>query len=126
MAKPLLQAMGTPDDVLEQAALYMKIYFLGMPASMIFNFSSAILRAVGDTRRPLYFLSISGVLNVALNLLFVIAFHLDIAGVAVATVISQYLSIVLILLCLLRPTVASGYGGGRFASIRISFWLLLK
>jgi putative MATE family efflux protein len=102
MAKPLLQAMGTPDDVLEQAALYMKIYFLGMPASMIFNFSSAILRAVGDTRRPLYFLSISGVLNVALNLLFVIAFHLDIAGVAVATVISQYLSIVLILLCLLR------------------------
>lgn len=102
MAKPLLQAMGTPDDVLEHAVLYMKIYFLGMPASMIFNFSSAILRAVGDTRRPLYFLSISGVVNVALNLMFVIVFHMDIAGVAVATVISQYISVVLILICLIR------------------------
>jgi len=69
---------------------------------MIFNFSSAILRAVGDTRRPLYFLSISGVVNVALNLMFVIVFHMDIAGVAVATVISQYISLVLILICLIR------------------------
>jgi putative MATE family efflux protein len=102
MARPLLLAMGTPDDVIEHAALYMKIYFLGMPASMIFNFSSAILRAIGDTRRPLYYLSISGVVNVALNLMFVIAFHMDIAGVAVATVISQYISLVLILICLFR------------------------
>jgi len=100
IAKPLLQATGTPGDVLPHAVLYMKIYFLGMPASMIFNFSSAILRAVGDTRRPLYFLSISGVVNVALNLLFVIVFHMDIAGVAAATVISQYISAVLMLLCL--------------------------
>lgn len=102
MAKPLLQLMGTPDDVLEHAVLYMKIYFLGMPASMIFNFSSAVLNAVGDTRRPLYFLSISGVVNVTLNLVFVIVFHMDIAGVAAATVISQYISVVLILICLLR------------------------
>lgn len=101
-AKPLLQAMGTPGDVLEHAVLYMKIYFLGMPASMVFNFSSAILRAVGDTRRPLYFLSISGIVNVVLNLMFVIAFHMDIAGVAVATVISQYISVVLILLSLIH------------------------
>ncbi len=101
-AKPLLQVMGTPDDVLDHAVLYMKIYFLGMPASMIFNFSSAILRAIGDTRRPLYFLSISGVINVALNLLFVLVFRMDIAGVATATVISQYILVVLILLCLLR------------------------
>ncbi|HYE80939.1 MAG TPA: MATE family efflux transporter [Clostridia bacterium] len=100
MAKPLLQAMGTPDDVLEHAVLYMKIYFLGMPASMVFNFSSAILRAIGDTRRPLYFLSISGIINVVLNLMFVITFHMDIAGVAVATVISQYISVVLILISL--------------------------
>lgn len=99
-ARLLLQAMGTPDDVLEHAVLYMRIYFLGMPASMVFNFSSAILRAVGDTKRPLYFLSISGVLNVVLNLMFVIAFNMDIAGVATATVISQYLSVVLILLSL--------------------------
>ncbi len=101
-ARPLLQAMGTPDDVLEHAVLYMRIYFLGMPASMIFNFSSAILRAIGDTRRPLYFLSVSGILNVVLNLIFVLIFHMDIAGVATATVISQYLSLVLILLCLIR------------------------
>lgn len=101
-AKPLLQAMGTPDDVLEPAVLYMKIYFLGMPASMVFNFSSAILRAVGDTRRPLYFLSVSGVINVVLNLMFVLTFHMDIAGVAVATVISQYVSVVLILLSLIH------------------------
>ena len=72
MAKPLLELMGTPEDVLGHAALYMRIYFLGMPASMVFNFSSAILRAVGDTRRPLYFLSISGVVNVVLNLIFVL------------------------------------------------------
>lgn len=102
MAKPLLQAMSTPADVLDHAVLYMQIYFLGMPASMIFNFSSAILRAIGDTRRPLYFLSISGVVNVVLNLLFVIVFHMDIAGVATATVISQYISLVLILLSLIH------------------------
>lgn len=102
MAKPLLQVMGTPDDVLEHAVLYMKIYFLGMPASMIFNFSSAILRAVGDTRRPLYFLSISGLVNISLSLMFVIAFNMDIAGVASATVISQYISVVLIILCLIH------------------------
>lgn len=102
MAKPLLQAMGTPDDVLGYAVLYMKIFFIGMPASMIFNFSSAILRAVGDTRHPLYFLSISGVVNVALNLMFVIVFHMDVAGVAVATVISQYISLVLILINLIH------------------------
>lgn len=102
MAKPLLQVTGTPEDVLESAALYMRIYFLGMPAAMIFNFCSAILRAVGDTRHPLYFLSISGIVNVALNLMFVIVFHMEVAGVAAATVISQYISVALILICLIR------------------------
>ena len=100
MAKPLLQAMSTPDDVLAHATLYMKIYFLGMPASMVFNFGSAILRAVGDTRRPLYYLFVSSLVNVALNLLFVLVFHMEIAGVAAATVISQYISLILILNCL--------------------------
>lgn len=102
MAKPLLQIMGTPKDVLGHAALYMRIYFLGMPAAMVFNFSSAIMRAVGDTRRPLYFLSISGVVNVVLNLMFVITFHMDVAGVAAATVISQYISMGLILASLMH------------------------
>ncbi|HEX2944965.1 MAG TPA: MATE family efflux transporter [Clostridia bacterium] len=101
-AKPLLQAMGTPNDVIEQAVLYMRIYFLGMPASMVFNFAAAILRAVGDTRRPLYYLSISGIVNVALNLILVIPFRMAIVGVASATVVSQYISAVLVLLCLIR------------------------
>lgn len=102
MARPLLKLMGTPDDVLNHAVLYMKIFFLGMPASMIFNFSSAILRAVGDTRRPLYYLTISGIVNVVLNLMFIVAFHWNISGAAISTVISQYISLILVLTCLMH------------------------
>ncbi len=102
LAYPLLQLMGSPADVIDQVALYVRIYFIGMPASMVYNFGSAILRAVGDTRRPLYYLSVAGVLNVLLNLLFVIRFSMDVAGVAVATVISQYVSAALIVICLMR------------------------
>lgn len=100
-ARPLLSLMGTPQDVLDMAVLYMRIYFAGMPFSLAYNLGSAALRAVGDTRRPLYFLLISGTANVFLNLFFVLAFHLDIAGVALATVLSQALSsaFILILLC---------------------------
>ena len=101
-AKPLLQLMSSPDDVIDLAALYMRIYFLGMPFNMLYNFGAAILRAVGDTRRPLYFLTISGVVNVLLNLLLVIVFKLDVAGVAIATVASQLISAVLVLACLLH------------------------
>lgn len=93
----LLELMGTPDDVLDKAALYMRIYFSGMPVVMLYNFGSAILRAVGDTRRPLYYLSAAGVVNVILNLFFVIYLHMDVAGVALATVISQAVSAVLVL-----------------------------
>lgn len=93
----LLEMMGTPDDVLDKAALYMRIYFAGMPVVMLYNFGSAILRAVGDTRRPLYYLSAAGVVNVALNLFFVICLHMDVAGVALATVISQAISAFLVL-----------------------------
>jgi len=102
LAKPLLTLMGTPDDVLDQAALYMRIYFGGMPAMMLYNFGAAILRSVGDTKRPLYFLSMSGVLNVGLNLILVIFFHMGVAGVAIATVASQVLAAVLVLLCLIK------------------------
>lgn len=102
LAYPLLQLMGSPADVIDQAALYVRIYFIGMPASMVYNFGSAILRAVGDTKRPLYYLSVAGVLNVLLNLLFVIRFSMGVAGVAVATVISQYVSAALIVICLMR------------------------
>ena len=93
----LLEMMGTPDDVLDKAALYMGIYFAGMPVVMLYNFGSAILRAVGDTRRPLYYLSAAGVVNVLLNLFFVIYLHMDVAGVALATVISQAISAFLVL-----------------------------
>lgn len=99
-ARPLLELMATPEDVLDQATLYMKIYFCGMPATMVYNFGAAILRAIGDTRRPLYFLFTAGVLNVFLNLFFVIVFHMGVAGVALATIISQTLSAILVVRCL--------------------------
>ena len=80
LAEPLLRLMGTPDNVLDQAALYVRIYFAGMPVIMLYNFGSAILRAVGDTKRPMYFLLIAGILNVFMNLFFVIVFHMGVAG----------------------------------------------
>ena len=92
LASPLLSLMGTPDDIFSKAVLYMQIYFVGIPATMVYNYSSAILRAKGDTRFPLYVLIFSGLINVLLNLLFVIVFHMDVAGVAWATVVSQALS----------------------------------
>lgn len=98
----MLELMGTPDDVLDKAALYMRIYFSGMPVIMLYNFGSAILRAVGDTRRPLYYLSAAGVVNIVLNLFFVIVMKLDVAGVALATVISQCISAGLVLRCLAK------------------------
>lgn len=102
LADPLLTLMGTPDDVLPLSALYMKIFFLGMPVNLIYNFGSAILRAVGDTRRPLYFLLMAGIVNVALNLFFVIALSMGVAGVALATVLSQCISACLIVRCLMK------------------------
>ncbi len=102
LARPLLQLMDSPEDVIDGAALYVRIYFLGMPANMLYNFGAATLRAVGDTRRPMYYLMISGLVNVLLNLLLVIVFHMAVAGVAIATVISHVVSMVLVLLCLLR------------------------
>ena len=102
MARPLLQLMGSPEDVIDGATLYVKIYFLGMPANMLYNFGAGVLRAVGDTRRPMYYLMIAGLINVLLNLVLVIVFHLDVAGVAIATVASQVISMALVLMCLLR------------------------
>ena len=100
MTRPALELMGTPDDVIEQSVLYMRIYFLGMPFFMLYNYGAAILRAVGDTKRPLIFLIISGLTNAVLNMILVICFHLDVAGVAIATVVSQMISCILVLRCL--------------------------
>lgn len=102
IAKPVLTLMGTPAEVLPYSVLYMRIYFIGMPALVLYNFGAAILRAVGDTRRPLYFLTAAGVVNVIFNLIFVIVFHMGVAGVAIATAISQFISASLVLFCLCR------------------------
>ena len=102
LSRPLLQMMETPADVIDHSVLYMRIIFAGMPASMLYNFGAAVLRAVGDTQRPLYFLLTAGVINVALNLFFVIVLHMGVAGVATATVISQCVSAALVILCLVR------------------------
>ena len=97
-----LTLMGSPADVKPLATLYLKIYFLGMPANLVYNFGAAILRAIGDTKRPLYILTAAGVANVLLNLVLVIVFHMGVAGVAIATVFSQCISAVLVVLCLLH------------------------
>lgn len=88
----MLEWMGTPHDVIDLSVLYLRIYFCGMPFLMLYNYGAALLRSVGDTKRPLYFLTIAGVVNVILNLIFVIHFHMDVAGVGLATVISQVIS----------------------------------
>ncbi len=101
-ARDALLLMDTPADVIDLATLYLEICFLGLPGVMVYNFGAAVLRAVGDTRRPLYFLAFSGAVNVVLNLVFVIVLHMDVAGVALATIISQYISAALVVLCLVH------------------------
>ena len=101
-SKGALELMGTPEDVIGLSTLYMQIYFMGMPFFMLYNYGAAILRAVGDTKRPLYFLIIAGVINAGLNMVLVIVFGLGVAGVGIATVFSQMVSCVLVLTCLCR------------------------
>jgi len=102
LSRPLLGLTGSPHDVIDQATLYMKIYFLGTPGLMVANYGTALLRCVGDTKRPFVYFSISGILNVVLNLIFVIKFGMGVAGVALATIISKYLVAVLIVITLLK------------------------
>lgn len=101
-ARRILVWMQAPPEVLDLATIYLKIYFLGMPATMVYNFGSAILRAVGDTKRPLFYLTGAGVINIVLNMFFVIVLHMDVAGVAAATVISQCVSAAFIVRCLMK------------------------
>ena len=99
---PMLKLMATPDDVINLSILYMKIYFVGMPGMMAYNFGSAILRSAGYTKRPLYFLTVAGVVNVILNLILVIGFHMGVAGVAIATATSQYISGFFVVMALVK------------------------
>ena len=105
-AETILTWMNSPEDVRSLAAVYLRIYFLGMPATMLYNFGAAILRATGDTQRPLYYLTFAGVVNVALNLLLVIVFRMDVAGVGIATVASQVISAALVVRCMMRASGA--------------------
>ena len=105
----LLSLMDTPSDVIDKSVLYMRIIFIGQPFNLIYNFASAILRADGDTKRPLFYLTFAGVLNVILNLIFVIIFKMDVAGVALATIISQAVSAFLVM-----NTLYKGSGSVKF------------
>ena len=100
-SRPMLVLMDSPSDVLEQAALYLRIYFIGIPAFMVYNFGAAVLRAVGDTQRPMRFLTIAGIINVILNLITVICFKMGVAGVAIATAVSQYVSAAFVVMSLI-------------------------
>ncbi len=102
LAKTLLSLMGTPQDVIEYSTLYMRLYFCGMIPNLVYNFGASILRAAGDTKGPLYYLTVAGVINVVLNLIFVYAFDMNVDGVAIATVISQLVSAILVINALMK------------------------
>lgn len=116
-SRPILTVMHTKDELIEDALIYLRIYLLGMPALGVFNFGNSVLSATGDTKRPLYYLSLAGILNVLMNLFFVIVCHLDVAGVALASIFAQYFSAVMILIILLRTKECFGL---QLSSLRIS------
>lgn len=103
LCRPLLTLLDTPQMVIDQAVLYMRIYFIGVPASLVYNFGANILRAHGDTKRPMYILSLTGLVNVGLNLVLVIVFKMSVAGVAIATITAQYISAVAVVCILFSP-----------------------
>ncbi len=126
VSRPLLQIMSCPENVIDQATLYMRIYCLGVPASMVYNFGAALLRAHGDTKRPMIILSLTGVVNVCLNLFFVLVFHMGVAGVAVATIVAQVISAILVLRILFSPDDVFQM---RFRELRFhkeELWRLIK
>ena len=123
LAEPMLVLMGTTQDVIDQSVLYMRIVFAGMPAMMVYDFGAGILRAVGDTRRPLVYLFCGGVVNVAFNLFFVIVCHLGVAGVAIGTVMSQCIAAFLTVRCLMKTDDCYGI---RLRELRIVKHKLLR
>lgn len=121
-APMLLHLMGSPAHIIGQSAIYLRVYFLGLPGALVYNFASALLRAQGDTKRPVYFLTVAGVVNVVLNLIFVVFFHWDVAGVAAATAISKYVSALLVVWCLVQENGVMHFDP---AQLRID-WSVLK
>lgn len=120
-AKPILSAISTPADIIDSAALYFKIYFVGMPFIMLYNFCAALLRSKGDTKRPFYVLLVAGAINLALNVLFVVGFHMDVDGVAIATVIANVISSLTLLYFLKRETGPFKF---EFWKLRFTPWVL--
>ena len=116
-AKNLLIATGTPADIMQKSTIYLQIYFLGSPFNITYNFGAGILRAVGETKKPLYYLIFSGIVNVVLNLVLVIVFKMGVAGVAIATVISQIISCVLVMIYLMRTNLPIKFS---FKDLKIS------
>lgn len=123
LSRQALFLMGTPDDVIDLSVLYIRIYSCGMPFFMLYNYGAAILRAIGDTKRPLAFLMIAGSVNACLNLILVIVFHMDVAGVALATVVSQMISAVLVIRCLWK---SEGSYRFRFSKMKIKKTYMLQ
>ncbi|WP_073079963.1 MATE family efflux transporter [Sporobacter termitidis] len=126
LTEPLLRLTGTPESIIGLSAVYMKIYFAGLPIIALYNFGSAILRAVGDTKSPLYFLSLAGVLNVGLNLFFVLCLGMSVAGVAIASVMAQGLAAALVLRTLMK---SRGAYAVRLRKLRIDWrklWMIAK
>ncbi len=125
-ARPILQVMNTPMDTIENATLYLKIHFIGTPGVLVYNYCNAVLRAVGDTKRPLAFLTIAGVVNITLNIALMYVLENKVAGVAIATVVSQYVSAVLILRCLHNGDACYGI---TFKGLKIypqKMWNMIK
>lgn len=105
-ARPILTALKTPSDALEYAILYMQIYFLGAPASIVYNFGAALYRAVGETKKPLMYLFVSGIVNIVINIVAVVFFHMHVVGVALGTIISQYVACALVIFDLVKEQSA--------------------
>lgn len=126
ISEPLLRLMGTPENVLPLSAVYMKIYFGGITFSMVYNFCAAILRAAGDTKSPLIFLTIAGVINVLLNVVFVTVLHMNVAGVALATTISQGVSAILVVIALMRRTDACRLKLSEMRFYKAQFFKILR
>lgn len=126
LARPILEMMDTPHDVIDLSTLYLRIYFLGMPFLMVYNFGAAVLRGMGDTRRPLYCLLVSGVVNTVLNLILVIGFDMSVAGVAIGTVVSFIVNAVWVTVLLLREAEPFSLRTCRFRIYRSEIVRMMK
>ena len=126
LAEPMLTLMGTTSDLIDQAVLYMRIVFVGMPAMMVYDFGAGILRAVGDTRRPLLYLLAGGIVNIGLNLFFVLVFHMGVEGVAIGTVMSQCMSAFLVIRCLMSTEDSYGLKLRRLRIVKAKLLRILR